>query len=574
MGKGRAIKSNKEKRTIVSNKKKDRDQFKKEMDMVLLKNRIGEIMKKISNEKTKVEDCNDKFKKSIEIMNQKYTDNILYQNLFQNYIKNEYTLACISFVNKIIVDIKHTHLGQYEGKYNLNKIFNDLAKELMMNEYELVLLSLYLEYINISLYIDIFSLENSLLYLCFFIKKLTLDNTDLEPILCHLNKKYENFEINYERWYKIIQKKFNEGMYFHHKEINKRFREYNKPFNEYCSDNYIDYNYIVDRILTMSLPYVDVKKENNINQQLDSINIKINDDEQKKNEENNLNENDLSSNGENNNNKIKINLEKSSNMIEQNIFKNEINFNNNNNNLLYKTSLNDPLSNMKYQLNNINALNNINNINNINNLNNLNNNLRISPPITANSLLHSLSNANKFRMNEINNKILVSNYNNFNENKPEMTNNNLTKNITMNNNLLLNQIQTPSQASLLNQQKPSLLDMNIYDKNSRLFDVEDEALRQILKNSNDNNYIRSSLSFDSPRFPFGMLMSNNNLGNIKNPNFINGSCNNDLNKKKTKNNDVPFKPLNIICNKSVVRNIINNQNIICNNCEITKPNIE
>ena len=88
MGKGRAIKSNKEKRTIVSNKKKDRDQFKKEMDMVLLKNRIGEIMKKISNEKTKVEDCNDKFKKSIEIMNQKYTDNILYQNLFQNYIKN------------------------------------------------------------------------------------------------------------------------------------------------------------------------------------------------------------------------------------------------------------------------------------------------------------------------------------------------------------------------------------------------------------------------------------------------------------------------------------------------------
>jgi hypothetical protein len=122
MGKGRAIKSNKEKRTIVSNKKKDRDQFKKEMDMVLLKKRIGEIMKKISNEKTKVEDCNDKFKKSIEIMNQKYNDNILYQNLFQNYIKNEYTLACISFVNKIIVDIKHTHLGQYEGKYNLNKI--------------------------------------------------------------------------------------------------------------------------------------------------------------------------------------------------------------------------------------------------------------------------------------------------------------------------------------------------------------------------------------------------------------------------------------------------------------------
>ena len=46
MVKGRAIKSNKEKKTVVSNKKKERDQFKKEMDMILLKNKIGEIMKK------------------------------------------------------------------------------------------------------------------------------------------------------------------------------------------------------------------------------------------------------------------------------------------------------------------------------------------------------------------------------------------------------------------------------------------------------------------------------------------------------------------------------------------------
>ena len=33
----------KEKRTIVSNKKKDRDQFKKEMDMLLLKQKINEL---------------------------------------------------------------------------------------------------------------------------------------------------------------------------------------------------------------------------------------------------------------------------------------------------------------------------------------------------------------------------------------------------------------------------------------------------------------------------------------------------------------------------------------------------
>ena len=553
MVKGRAIKSNKEKRTIVSNKKKERDQFKKEMDMVLLKNKIGEIMKKISKEKTKIEDYKDRYKKNIEIINEKYTDNTIYQTMFQNYIKNEYTLICISFLNKIIIEAKRHHLEEYEGKYNLNKILNDLAKELLLNEYELVLLSLYLEYINLSLYINIFNLDDSLLYLCFLIKKLTLENNELEPLLYHLNKKYENFQINYEKWYKIIEKKFNEGLYFHHKVINKRFREYIHPFNEYCRDNYIDYNYIVDRILTMSLPYVDVKKDNtdNINNK-EEINL------------NNNNENNL-----NDNNNSDINSDKNKNMIEQNqnLLKSESHFNNNNinnNNILFKDNITEPFSNMKCHLNNKN---------NLNNTNNLNNNIRINPPITANSLLHSLSNANKFRINGINNKILVSNFNTVNNNKTDINNTNIRNN-TLNNNLLLNQIQTSSQTSLFNQQKPPILDLNMFDKNnnSRLFEGEDEVLKQILKNSNDNGYIRSSLSFDTPKFPFGMLLSNNNFGNMKNNNYINSGVNNDMNSKKNKNNDVLFKPLNIICNKSVVRNFINNQNFICNNCEINKPN--
>ena len=53
----------KEKRTIVSNKKKDRDQFKKEMDLPLLKQKINEIMKKVSNDKSKIENNNIKYKK-------------------------------------------------------------------------------------------------------------------------------------------------------------------------------------------------------------------------------------------------------------------------------------------------------------------------------------------------------------------------------------------------------------------------------------------------------------------------------------------------------------------------------
>ena len=45
-----------------------------------------------------------------------------------------------------------------------------------------------------------------------------------------------------------------------------------------------------------------------------------------------------------------------------------------------------------------------------------------------------------------------------------------------------------------------------------------------------------------------------------------------MNTKKNKNNESTFKPFNIICSKNIVRNIINNQNYICNNFNVDKPN--
>ena len=549
MAKGRAIKSNKEKRTIVSNKKKERDQFKKEMDMILLKNQIGEIIKKISDDKTKIENFNDKYKKNIEIINEKYADNSLYQRLFQNYIKNEYTLICISFVNKIVIDTKHNHLEQFEGKYNLNKIFNNLTKELLLNEYELILLSLYLEYIDISLYYNIFNLEEALLYLCFFIKKITLDNYELDPILYHLNKKYENFENNYKKWYKINEKKFIEKTGFQHKEINKRFREYNTPFNEYCCDNYIDYNYIVDRILTMSLPYVDIKKDNNNNKD--------------NNTNDNINNNDyLNKNNINNENNTKEVINQINNNTNNNT--NVINFVTNKNFEDNKDKQINP-SFMKSELN-INNNNKPNNNNIYKQLNQINGQLNMTP----NYILHSLSNQTR-----INNKILVpnNNFNNYNENKIETN----SRNMPLNNNIIINQLQAPSQSLLFNQQKPSTMDINnIFDKNnnSRLFENENDELRKILKNP--DGIMRSSLSFDSQRNHYGMFLSNNNFEGIKNINYINNSFNNnDINKKQYNRNDVPFKPFNIICNKNKYINYITNPNIIYNNnYENNKPNNE
>ena len=160
----------KEKKIIIGSRKKNRDGIIKKMDMLKIKEKINEVMEKISNDKTVIDIDNIKNKRNIELLNKIYDSKTsLYQDMFQKYIKNEFSLSCISYINKIILDIKkNVHLQQYEGKYNFNKLLMTLTKELLFNEFELILLSLYLDYIDLSL--NIFTMEESFLYICFFIK--------------------------------------------------------------------------------------------------------------------------------------------------------------------------------------------------------------------------------------------------------------------------------------------------------------------------------------------------------------------------------------------------------------------
>ena len=599
----------KEKRTIVSNKKKDRDQFKKEMDMLRLKEKINEIMIKVSNDKSKIENSNLKYKKNIDLLNEKYNDNsnILYQSMFQKYIKEEFTLICASFINKIIMDIKRNHLEQYEGKYNLNKVLLSLAKDLLLNEFELILLSLYLEYIDISLYLDNYTLEDSLLFLCYFIKKLTINNNELEPIKLYLYEKYDNFKDNYEKWIRIIEKKLNNKIYFSYSEINQRFKDFNAPFNAYCRDDYIDYNYVVDRILTMSLPYVDVKKENNNNNAL--INNSNNNNINKDNKDIYNNDNNEDSNIKHiNNNYI------NNNYINNNyIHSNKINFNIDDCGIFNKQILRpEPLidisknikNNTKVSINDKNDFSNnslnklyLNNNNNFLNINSKNNGMINNPqpqPVTANNILHSLGNMNRYNISPGNNKLMISpnlisslpNTNNKNlidhhknfidANKQNIANNKrpLVEEYgpkKTNSNLMMNAMQTPSQSSFLFQQKPSLMEINLFNRNgsSHIFDEEGDTLKQILAASSDK-FFKSSLSFDSPKYPYGAFSNNGNNNN--NNNYItNNESNNIIEQKSNENkrnyNEMAFRPLNNIGNKIVVNNILMPNKIIYNEYE-------
>ena len=109
----------------------------------------------------------------------------------------------------MITDVRKNHLKKLQGLFELNKIFISIIKELLMNEFELLLLSLYLESIDISLNSDIFSFQESLIYLCFFIKKLTVSSEIIAPINSFLIRKYQGFEAQFEKWVKLNSAIFN-----------------------------------------------------------------------------------------------------------------------------------------------------------------------------------------------------------------------------------------------------------------------------------------------------------------------------------------------------------------------------
>ena len=459
--------------------------------------------------------------------------------------------------------MKRNHLEQYEGKFNFNKIYVSLSKDLLLNEFELILFSLYLEYIDISSFLNYFSLENSLLFLGFFVKKLTINKNELEAIISYLDKKYDNFGQNYENWLKIIEEKNINKLYFNYLQINNRFKEYNAPFNAYCGENYIDYNYIVDKILTMSLPYVDVKKNNNNSKTNNNSILSTQNGNNKNIKTYNNNDENMNNKNINNhsfdNNKINLNQENYD----------KINFNPEPLiNIGIKPKINSiPNIDSKFEPNNINYNNfmNKNNINLFNELNNKNIANNIPSTITPNNLLHSLGNINRYMIAPGSNKMMIN---------PNLLGNinktNISQSIRqieedfgakkMSSNLIFNPMQTPSQSSFIFQQKPSLMEINLFNRNnsSQLFD-EGDTLKQILRASNEN--FRSSMSFDSPKYPYGAFVStgNNNLSNRNNnANNIMDPKEKDINKTKY-NKDMSFRPVNIVGNNTGVNNLNSNK---------------
>ena len=500
----------------LSRKRIEPDSKKEEIDMLKLKKKINGIMMSICNE-----------------INESTNDlNILYDSMHKNYILNEFTSNCLKYINKIVLDVRKNHLKKFQSIFELNRIFVSIIKELLMNEFELLLLSLYLESIDLSSCKDIISFKDSLIYLCYFIKKITLSSEKISPIYSFLNRKYQNFEDKFKKWFEYNSSIFNNKLYFSYSEVNTRFKEYNQSHSIYCKNNYIDYNLIIDRILTMSIPYNESKTDNLF------IDTNINKDLGKKRNNEIINYNNSLENKINIEQKFLFNNDNINNLnnyINKNITINSeqiyLSKNNNNNNNLNniltneQLKINKELSEQKFQVTDIKKTNIKTEQNKKiifktqeqknDNKEDKEENDENEKKITLNNLLDNYNlNNNNYKHKNSNNNIITNNENNIYGLNISQQINNQSKY-----NLGINDINSLSRLSLFSFENPHFIEFkNLY--NNVFQGQENENMKHLINQSNDN-FLKSGLDIK------GIYSSKNFYPNINNNNYININENNN-----------------------------------------------
>jgi hypothetical protein len=320
-----------------------------------------------------------------------------YINLYKKYINEEFSTTIITFCNRIILESKNLS-EQIKSISDLNKKFLNIIKKLLMNEYELTLFSLYFDNINFNNKNNIkndLNTEKIFIYLGLYIKQIT--NDYFREIFEYFNeqKLLDSIE-NFHNWKKEFLQTIKNDYIYNQQIINNRFKLLNRPFNIYCTNNYIDYNCVVDKILKMSLPYNDNKfiKEDSLNNVEENIYL---------NQINNNNNLIID-------NKVNINKKNKKSLNFNNIPKFKIKKNNDN---ISQQQKNNELNKNNYINNDKNKiLNNFNNI--INNVNN-NNIINIKNQMPVN--IHQINKNNSYINSYINslnsNTQLINNNNNY-----------------------------------------------------------------------------------------------------------------------------------------------------------------
>ncbi|MCQ2820081.1 MAG: hypothetical protein MJ252_22680, partial [archaeon] len=190
--------------------------------------------------------------------NQSESDNSYskkYSAKYAKYITQIFSTETLALINKICMHSTNIP-DNLRQSFPVHNLLIDVTKDLMLNNMELVYLSLFLDTYgwkndNMNIY------ENFLVTgLC--VKKYL--NSDTEIIENYLISKYEGLKDKFKQWV-INQNKIKGNVNITPRELNKRYKILNQGYNIFCRKNYIDFNDVVDRILKMSLPYNEGNKK-------------------------------------------------------------------------------------------------------------------------------------------------------------------------------------------------------------------------------------------------------------------------------------------------------------------------
>ena len=203
------------------------------------------------------------FKKNMQNNDTNRTVDYRYETLSQHYMNDQYGIKIFSMLIRMIDYAKLPN--EVQLSYPIHTIFLKICRYLLFNEMEICLFSIYLDRLG---WIDPnFEFDDNL----FIVAILTKMNISpySNVIVNSLYKEIKGLEQTFKHY---VQLKL-ESLRFDIlnttvREMNERYELINKPFNAHCKEDFVDYNFCVDQILSMSLPYSDHKKgkkSNNFN---------------------------------------------------------------------------------------------------------------------------------------------------------------------------------------------------------------------------------------------------------------------------------------------------------------------
>ena len=177
-----------------------------------------------------------------------------YEENYKQYITEVFNSKIINLVIRFIKTSTKIPEHIIQEKQIFKNIIN-IVKELMMNEIEITLMSKYIDDIGWT-FPELHHLVH-ILFVALFTKEKS--NMDIRMFIDHFDKQ----NVYFKKWYEYWKGEISEEC-FQNEELFEHFSELNKPFNSYCENNYIDFNCLVDTIITLSQPYGEQKTSGSI----------------------------------------------------------------------------------------------------------------------------------------------------------------------------------------------------------------------------------------------------------------------------------------------------------------------